>query len=134
MNDIDRSVESMDFAMRRRFAFKEIKADDRIEMLTNADKEISQYADEAIQRMQSLNKAIDETEGLSSAYDIGPAYFRKIRYYEGDFQQLWDYHIEGVIREYLRGIDESGEKFTKLKNAYFLIEDQAESSDEPIED
>jgi hypothetical protein len=84
--------------------------------------------------MQSLNKAIDETEGLSSAYDIGPAYFRKIRYYEGDFQQLWDYHIEGVIREYLRGIDESGEKFTKLKNAYFLIEDQAESSDEPIED
>ena len=134
MNDIDRSVESMDFAMRRRFAFKEIKADDRIEMLTNADKEISQYADEAIQRMQSLNKAIDETEGLSSAYDIGPAYFRKIRYYEGDFQQLWDYHIEGVIREYLRSIDESGEKFTKLKNAYFLIEDQAESSDEPIED
>lgn len=134
MNDIDRSVESMDFAMRRRFAFKEIKADDRVEMLTNADKEISQYADEAIQRMRSLNKAIDETEGLSSAYDIGPAYFRKIRYYEGDFQQLWDYHIEGVIREYLRGIDESGEKFTKLKNAYFLIEDQAESSDEPIED
>ena len=33
MNDIDRSVESMDFAFRRRFAFKEIKADDNIEML-----------------------------------------------------------------------------------------------------
>ncbi len=28
MNDIDRSVESMDFAFRRRFAFKEIKAED----------------------------------------------------------------------------------------------------------
>ena len=33
MNDIDRSVESMDFAMRRRFAWKEIKAEDTQYML-----------------------------------------------------------------------------------------------------
>lgn len=138
MNDIDRSVESMDFAMRRRFTFKEIKADDRIVMLKDPEKGVAEYANKAIKRMQSLNAEIEQTEGLSSAYDIGPAYFLKLKNYDGDtnqrFQQLWDYHIEGVIREYLRGIDESGEKFTKLKNAYFLIENQAESSDEPIED
>ncbi len=33
MNDIDRSVDSFDFAMRRRFRFIEIKANDRLEML-----------------------------------------------------------------------------------------------------
>lgn len=33
MNDIDRSVDSFDFAMRRRFRFIEIKADERLEML-----------------------------------------------------------------------------------------------------
>ena len=33
MNDIDRSVESMDFAMRRRFAWKEIKAEDTQETI-----------------------------------------------------------------------------------------------------
>ncbi|SHK43055.1 McrB family protein [Fibrobacter sp. UWB12] len=122
MNDIDRSVESMDFAMRRRFAFKEIKADDRIEMLTDTEKGLGENAEEAIKRMQSLNKAIETTEGLSSAYDVGPAYFLKLKNYDGDFQQLWDYHIEGVLREYLRGIDDDGKKYEKLKNAYFIAE------------
>ena len=134
MNDIDRSVESMDFAMRRRFAFKEIKAEDRIEMLKDLENGIAEYADEAISRMQSLNAAIEQTEGLSSAYDIGPAYFLKLKNYSGDtnqrFQQLWEYHIEGVVREYLRGIDESGEKFKKLEKAYSMNEDPKDSSDE----
>lgn len=47
MNDIDRSVESMDFAMRRRFAFMEIKAKDRIAMLKDSENGIGEYADEA---------------------------------------------------------------------------------------
>ena len=128
MNDIDRSVESMDFAMRRRFAFKEIKADDRIEMLTDAEKGIGEKAEEAVKRMQSLNKAIEKTEGLSSAYDIGPAYFLKLKNYDGDFQQLWDYHIEGILREYLRGIDDDGKKYEKLKNAYFIAELKEENA------
>lgn len=35
MNDIDRSVESMDFAMRRRFTWKEIKPEYTEDMLDN---------------------------------------------------------------------------------------------------
>ena len=35
MNDIDRSVDSFDFAMRRRFRFIELKADERLEMLAS---------------------------------------------------------------------------------------------------
>lgn len=128
MNDIDRSVESMDFAMRRRFAFKEIKADDRIEMLTDTEKGLGENAEEAIKRMQSLNKAIEGTEGLSPAYDIGPAYFLKLKNYDGDFQLLWDYHIEGVLREYLRGIDDDGKKYEKLKNAFFVVEMKEETA------
>lgn len=37
MNDIDRSVEAMDFAMRRRFAWKEITAKSRQSMLDSED-------------------------------------------------------------------------------------------------
>ena len=33
MNDIDRGVECMDFAIRRRFAWEEITAESRVEML-----------------------------------------------------------------------------------------------------
>ncbi|SHL66042.1 McrB family protein [Fibrobacter sp. UWH6] len=115
MNDIDRSVECMDFAMRRRFAFKEIKASDRIEMLDDLK---CCKKDEAVARMTSINTAIEKVPGLSSAYHIGPAYFLKLDNYEGDFDLLWEYHIEGIIKEYLRGIDPDGTHFGALKKAY----------------
>lgn len=124
MNDIDRSVESMDFAMRRRFAFMEIKAEDRVEMLKDAENGIPDIADEAETRMKNLNKAIEGVETLSSAYDIGPAYFLKLKNYfngsnnEEAFAKLWEYHIEGVVKEYLRGMDNAGDLLKKLKAAY----------------
>ncbi len=113
MNDIDRSVESMDFAFRRRFAFKEIKADENVGMLdTLAQK------DEAIKRMKSLNAAIEKEEGLSSAYHIGASYFLKLNDYNGDFDKLWDYHLEGLLREYLRGMTDVDAKIEALHKAY----------------
>ena len=115
MNDIDRSVESMDFAMRRRFAFKEIKADDRIEMLDSLK---CGKKNEAVKCMRALNNEIEKISGLSSAYHIGPAYFLKLDNYEGNFEDLWKYHIEGVLREYLRGMPKATNLLTKLKDEY----------------
>lgn len=114
MNDIDRSVESMDFAMRRRFAFVEVSADDREEMLDV----LGECKEEALRRMENLNDAIEEVGGLSSAYHIGPAYFLKLNNYNGDFVKLWNYHIEGVVSEYLRGMDDAEQKLEILRNAY----------------
>lgn len=116
MNDIDRSVESMDFAMRRRFAFKEIQAKDRIEMLDEIKDEKRRKL--AITKVKALNTAIEKTEGLSSAYHIGPAYFLKLNKYDGDFDKLWKFHIEGVVHEYLRGMDDAKGKQEKIEIAY----------------
>lgn len=113
MNDIDRSVESMDFAFRRRFAFKEIKAVDRIQMLDSLDNK-----DEAVKRMKNINECIEKIEGLSSAYHIGPAYFLKLKNYNGDFDQLWENHIEGLLFEYLRGMTDIPNKLKALAEAY----------------
>ncbi len=118
MNDIDRSVESMDFAFRRRFAFKEIKAIDRIEMLYDAETGIGEYAEKAKNRMIHLNEEIEKIEGLSSAYHVGPAYFLKLKNYNGDFNQLWEYHLDGLLREYLRGMQNVDDSMGKLKTAY----------------
>ena len=132
MNDIDRSVESMDFAMRRRFTFVEIKASDRIEMLDGLSDDIKNTA---IKKMTSLNAAIwnEETksgiEGLSSAYHIGGAYFLKLKELDGDFEKLWEYHLESLLREYLRGIDDDGSKFDKIKDAYFGNADMSTEGD-----
>ena len=118
MNDIDRSVESMDFAFRRRFAFKGIKAQDRIEMLYDTENGIREYAERAKNRMSHLNEEIEKTEGLSSAYHVGPAYFLKLKNYNGDFNQLWEYHLDGLLREYLRGMQNVDDSMGKLKTAY----------------
>ncbi len=118
MNDIDRSVESMDFAFRRRFAFKEIKADESIKMLD----ELEELKDEAIERMNQLNAEISSIEGLSSAYHIGAAYFLKLKNYasdaDGGFENLWNNHLEGLLREYLRGALNVEESIAKLNAAY----------------
>ena len=77
MNDIDRSVDSFDFAMRRRFRFVELKADERLEMLANLEDE--ELEEEAIRRMTALNKEIAQVEDLNENYQIGPAYFLKLK-------------------------------------------------------
>ena len=123
MNDIDRSVNSFDFAMRRRFAWIEIKAKDRIEMWNS--KINDDLKDTAKKKMINLNNAIyDEEEktgieGLSSSYHIGPAYFLKLNFYEEQpFQKLWDNHIQILLAEYLRGFPDAEDKIEYLKNEY----------------
>lgn len=116
MNDIDRSVESMDFAFRRRFAFIEIKAEDRLSMLDELNDE--SLKTKATNRLKNINKAISEIECLSPAYHIGASYFLKLNNYGGNFELLWEYHIEGLLREYMRGMRNVDDKIKELKKAY----------------
>lgn len=126
MNDIDRSVESMDFAMRRRFAWAEIKATANTDMLD----ELCNMKNEAIEIMNRLNKVIydeetqDGIEGLSSAYHIGGAYFRKLLNYmdkphDEALKALWDKHLKGLLYEYLRGTLNASENMNRLEAAFF---------------
>ena len=112
MNDIDRSVESMDFAMRRRFAWVEISAEESMHMLDGIANE-KQLKD----RMHNLNAAILKANGLGKAYQIGAAYFLKYEQYD-DFELLWTFHLEGLLREYLRGNPNADTELEKLKKAY----------------
>ena len=125
MNDIDRSVESFDFAMRRRFAWKEITADERIEMLYK--KLDSELAEKAKTRMKNLNKVIfdkakgEGIDGLNDSYHIGPAYFLKLINYKDDespWEKLWKNHLEVLLREYLRGMPDAETKLSDLYEAY----------------
>ena len=120
MNDIDRSVESMDFAMRRRFTWHEITPNDTESMLDEL-----KCADEAKATMHRLNAAIAETDGLGAAYMIGPAYFLKLKDNGGDFDKLWKMNIEPLLKEYLRGFRKTEEILDKFSKAYFDKEQEA---------
>ena len=116
MNDIDRSVESMDFAMRRRFTWIEISAESQKDMLNS----LGEYAQEAKDRMTALNKVIEGTPELGKAYEIGPAYFLKLEKYDYNFDSLWKMNIEPLLREYLRGYRNGKDIIENCKNAYDL--------------
>lgn len=111
MNDIDRSVESFDFAMRRRFVWLEITAEESAENM-NLTKECKA-------KMKSLNDKISEIEGLGCSYHIGGAYFldengAPIKDYEG----TWNLRLEPLLREYLRGMPNADDKLDELREAY----------------
>ena len=114
MNDIDRSVECMDFAMRRRFVWKEITPADIDYMLSNLGK-----AQEAQEKMAALNAEIAKTEGLGDAYQIGPAYFKKLEKNGNDFHKLWTMNIEPLLKEYLRGFRDAEKLLNGFKAAYY---------------
>ncbi len=124
MNDIDRSVDSFDFAMRRRFRFVELRADERLEMLANLNNE--ELEAEAIRRMTSLNVAIADTEGLNENYQIGASYFLKLK--SLSFNQLWTDCLQPLLQEYVNGMyDETGIMERFMKAYGYKIDTGAES-------
>ena len=121
MNDIDRSVECMDFAMRRRFVWKEITPSDTDYMLSNLEK-----VQEAQEKMAALNAEIAKTEGLGGAYQIGPAYFKKLEKNGNDFDKLWTMNIEPLLKEYLRGFRDAEKLLNNFKEVYYGKNDNEE--------
>ena len=135
MNDIDRGVESMDLAMRRRFIFIEIKAEDTQEEILNnldegLDKEIAKKA------MNNLNQKIREIEELGEDYCIGASYFLKVKNYDPErkWTLLWDYHLNGLLKEYLRGMENNKNILKDLRKVYFnSVDKPSENASDFIE-
>lgn len=98
MNEIDQSVESLDFALRRRFLWSECPFE-RDTLLTivqatwhknvagrrfqfeDAEEQLELFAD----RAQALNAAISNSPELGSQYEIGHTYFADITFFIGDW-------------------------------------------------
>ena len=119
MNDIDRNVESMDFAIRRRFTWQEIEPVNNTLMWDDVKSGIGNFKEQAQITMKAINNAITGIEGLGSQYQLGAAYFLKLKNYNGNFTMLWERHIAHLMHEYLRGIPRADEHFNALKKVWF---------------
>lgn len=126
MNDIDRSLDSFDFAMRRRFRFIKISAEESIQMFNNVLDENGELLlsesmiEEIVNRMSKLNQLIssDDFPELNDNYHIGASYFLKLPELNYNFDDLWDDYLEPLIDDYLKGTYSSQEKIDSLKFAY----------------
>lgn len=131
MNDIDRSVEAFDFALRRRFRWVEVEAVDEMSealhgMLdSNVGKE---KVAELIHKINALNAVISEKQefGLSKHFALGPAYFKSYKTQSDgtdNLEHIWQSKVKPILEEYCRGNDPEkvGEFInTKCKSALGL--------------
>ena len=115
MNDIDRSVDTFDFAMRRRFRFVEVTAESQLYIL---DKKLDGHEEEAKKRLRNLNAAIENVQELNSHYHIGPSYFLKLKDVDFDYELLWSDYLKPLLEDYLRGSYEEVETLETLKKAF----------------
>ena len=130
MNDIDRSVDSFDFAMRRRFRFVEIKADDRLDMLDILENE--ELKEEAIRRMSALNKEIVKVDDINENYQVGAAYFLKLK--SLSFDELWTDSLKPLLQDYVRGMYDEEGIMDRFSRVYGYMEPVEGESNEAVQD
>ena len=129
MNDIDRSVDTFDFAMRRRFRFVEVTAESQLYIL---DKELGECAEEAKTRLRNLNAAIENVQELNSHYHIGPSYFCELQYIDFDYELLWSDYLKPLLEDYVRGSYDEAETLETLKKVFDLTKN--EQKDQAVAD
>ena len=106
MNTIDRSVESFDFALRRRFRWEEVMPDTSMlhyHLLKHNSKWVS-----LAENLENLNSEIEKEPLLGRDFQIGHAYLWDLNYSkELTMTQvknaIWQDSIAPLLQEYLRG-------------------------------
>ncbi len=112
MNDIDRSVDSMDFALRRRFEWIAFDVDKNM-LLTALPECLPEGADavkiaDCVTALNSVIKDSGGQFGLNRDYFISQGQFANLpASVSGDTKEIldyvWKYRVELLLREYLRG-------------------------------
>lgn len=145
MNEFEGRAEPLDSAVWRRFVCYELKPQDRLSMLKEANLELcaqvkgaqdklasAHFYDQAAARCTRLNQAICAEPSLGPDYQVGPAFLLKSLKYinlAGEvseesvadaLNQVWDLHLAPLLRTYLRGKSSSDltKLLLKLRNAY----------------
>ena len=139
MNDIDRSVESMDFALRRRFVWKEVVVNE--ELLKGAFDSESFFEGKSIDTKEIIakrvvafnNKMHQQIPYLNRNYDISQGQFanmpdNKKSDVKTIMEWVWKYRVESLLREYLRGDSQIEEHIKNLSNQWFTRNTQGNNS------
>ena len=145
MNEFEGRAEPFDSAVWRRFVCYELKPQDRLSLLKEANLACSvqvegaqdkltaaHFYDQAAARCTRLNQAICVEPSLGPDYQVGPAFLLKALNYinlagkvsedsvADVLNQVWDQSLAPLLRTYLRGKSSSDltKILLKLRNAY----------------
>jgi len=126
MNDVDKSIDTFDLALRRRF--KWIRKDCNYDVIYDFTKyrngQEFENINEYIRASKKLNNYISETLGLGKSYEFGHSFFMKIstiamkkRISSKNISQLFELHLRPTLKEYLRAAYPERELDDKLQEA-----------------
>ena len=124
MNDVDKSIDSFDLALRRRFRWEQKTCDYDVidDFYSNNDINEEKDVSDFIKDCERLNNYIVKSDGLGlgSSYEFGHAFFMKMdkqKITKKNRRKLFENHLKPTLREYLRGFFEENEIDAKLKEA-----------------
>ena len=139
MNDCDKSIDSFDLALRRRFIWVRKEFDARVlhlNLLSREDindKNINLYV-KACKKLNAFitgedyGESIGDKESLrlGKTFEIGHAIFMKIKDLnskncKAEREEIWNEHLEPVVKEYLRSSYLESDIDSKLKEARDLF-------------
>ncbi|MCH8517945.1 MAG: AAA family ATPase [Cyclobacteriaceae bacterium] len=126
MNDVDKSIDAFDLALRRRF--KWIRKDCDYEVIEEETRfkgkeefnNISQY----IKACEKLNNYISKDLGLGKSYEFGHSFFMKISdiakrkdITPNNVEVLFNLYLQPTLKEYLRAVFAESELENKIDEA-----------------
>ena len=129
MNNIDRSVDAFDFALRRRFMWKEVEPNYHVITKLLEGKEWRGWGSEISERLKSLNDLIKNDDILDKNYCIGQSYVLELLKLKPErfdtcndaCEFIWKGFIAPLLEEYLKGLgneQKSREKIESFKAAF----------------
>ena len=104
MNDIDKSIDSFDMALRRRFVWKRYGCNYDV-IVEHFDKSSEDKLETYVEFCKDINEYItsDKGLGLDDSYELGHSYFLKPKNLsKKEISKLWEGHISQLLKEYLR--------------------------------
>ncbi|EFO9213098.1 AAA domain-containing protein [Campylobacter lari] len=123
MNDLDKSIDSFDLALRRRFIWQEMECDYNV----IRDEIYASNNEEYAQACKKLNDEI--SKDIGEKYQLGHSYFLKIEFKndeikDSNMKKLFSNRFEALLKEYLRSEYNEKEIQTHLDNLkkLFVIE------------
>ncbi|GGB64353.1 hypothetical protein GCM10007424_00280 [Flavobacterium suaedae] len=130
MNDVDKSIDTFDLALRRRFKWLRKDCDYDVldeETLFNGKDNFENIAD-YILSCRNLNNYISSDLGLGRSFEFGHAFFMKIgdiakkkNITPGNKDVLFNLYLRPTLREYLRSVYPENEIDEKLQYALNLF-------------
>jgi 5-methylcytosine-specific restriction protein B len=124
MNTIDRSVESFDFALRRRFRWEEVGPDISVLRHYLNQTHPSEWLKLA-DGLENLNQRITNEPLLGSDHQIGHAYLMNLSY-EPELtlsqvrENVWQDFIKPLLEEYLRGTGKTKDLLKEFATSFGL--------------